>query len=78
MHCSVSPLFKSGGLDFAQDGELNFFLKFSSLKKWAIEYLIFEIGIIFKVRLQSTKIIGCHKIDIQKRYGQADNTPIIT
>ena len=55
VHCSVSLLFEGGGLDFAQDGKLNFYLKFNCLKWWAVEYLIFEIEIIFKVRPQSTK-----------------------
>ena len=32
-HCSVSSVFKGGGLDFAQDGKLNFCLKFNGLKK---------------------------------------------
>ena len=36
---SVSPLFKGGWLDFAQDGKLNFLSEMQLSKKWAIEYL---------------------------------------
>ena len=55
---------KVEGLDFAQDGKLDFLSKIQLSKK--VGNWVFEIGIIFKVRFQSTKTIGCHKIDIEK------------